>query len=405
MMKRIAIILGLLFSISLISGCLEIEYRMKINDDASEDIVIDVTFPAIFANKSADAIKIMKDQGYLVTTKTVKDKYIINATKKIDKGVWILPMPQKFVEGSVVKPSFFNYLFFKTFSMEGSYLITDNKSGDQTNPFSQMQIPLRYFIEVPGTIRNHNAAKMSNNVLQWEYDLNSDNEKVDIKFNSYTVNYLNIVIFAILILVSVLIIFLRPQYKKQCITFLIVLFLSVPVLVWSINQSSFKSSDLIEGSKKMEISSKAAESPAVGPSAPISSPPMKSSNEEIKIQTEKILEDYLTAVENRNVDSVISFYGNEVDYFKSGVVNKEFIRQDKSSYFKRWTMIKTTLMGEPQINLQGDDIVSVTFGTNWIVQNDKKTIQGTADNTWRLRKTGEGLKIIDEKQTVTSRNN
>jgi len=404
-MKRIAIILGLLFSISLISGCLEIEYRMKINDDASEDIVIDVTFPAIFANKSADAIKIMKDQGYLVTTKTVKDKYIINATKKIDKGVWILPMPQKFVEGSVVKPSFFNYLFFKTFSMEGSYLITDNKSGDQTNPFSQMQIPLRYFIEVPGTIRNHNAAKMSNNVLQWEYDLNSDNEKVDIKFNSYTVNYLNIVIFAILILVSVLIIFLRPQYKKQCITFLIVLFLSVPVLVWSINQSSFKSSDLIEGSKKMEISSKAAESPAVGPSAPISSPPMKSSNEEIKIQTEKILEDYLTAVENRNVDSVISFYGNEVDYFKSGVVNKEFIRQDKSSYFKRWTMIKTTLMGEPQINLQGDDIVSVTFGTNWIVQNDKKTIQGTADNTWRLRKTGEGLKIIDEKQTVTSRNN
>ena len=227
---------------------------MKINDDATEDIAVDVTFPAMLANQSADAIKTMKDQGYLVTTKTVKDKYIINATKKVDKGMWVLPMPQKFVDQAVVKPSYFNYLFFKTFSLEGAYLITFNKSGDQTNPFTQMQIPMRYFIEVPGTIKNHNAAKVSNNVLQWEYDLNSNNEKVDIKFSSYTMNYLNIVIFVTLVLLSVLIIFLRPQYKKQCITFLIVLFIAVPVLVWSINQSSSKGSDFSDRSKEVEES-------------------------------------------------------------------------------------------------------------------------------------------------------
>ena len=128
-------------------------------------------------------------------------------------------------------------------------------------------------------------------------------------------------------------------------------------------------------------------------------------SERIEHDIHFMLNDYLTAAEKQDLDYVLSFYGDQVDYYESGVVNKGFIREDKSAYFKKWSEIKSAIVGEPKINLHADGIFVVNFKTRWMVRNDRQTVSGTADNTWKLRDTNGGLKIIHEKQTVTSKNN
>jgi hypothetical protein len=124
---------------------------------------------------------------------------------------------------------------------------------------------------------------------------------------------------------------------------------------------------------------------------------------EMKNNIRRMINDYLMSNEKKNLKDVLSFYEDQVDFYGSGIVNKDFISKDKSSYFKRWTVIKTTIMGEPEINLQEKGILSVNFNTNWIVKKNKKIISGTANNTWKLRNTNSGLKIFDEKQKTTSK--
>lgn len=150
-----------------------------------------------------------------------------------------------------------------------------------------------------------------------------------------------------------------------------------------------------------------AQAPVLVPTEPAeqveASTPRQVSSEDTVRQTQIIINDFLATANHRNVEALLSFYGDEVDYFNVGIVNKNFIRKDKTAYFTRWTTVNNAIVGQPQIYAQENDIISVKFSTNWKVQNNRKTISGMADNTWKLRKTEGGLKIVDEKQKVTSR--
>lgn len=116
------------------------------------------------------------------------------------------------------------------------------------------------------------------------------------------------------------------------------------------------------------------------------------------------VERYFKDTENRNIDLVLSHYGEQVDYFAKGVVGKDFIRKDKQSYFKRWTTIVNTLDGQPQIQeTSQDNIRVVRFASEFSVKNEKQCITGRADNTWTLRSENNQWKIIGEQQQVLSR--
>jgi hypothetical protein len=56
----------------------------------------------------------MKKVGFSVTTRRQRDKYIISATKTLEKNMWYFPGPEKYLDDAVFEPSYNNFLFFKT---------------------------------------------------------------------------------------------------------------------------------------------------------------------------------------------------------------------------------------------------------------------------------------------------
>ncbi|MHB8137995.1 MAG: Cif family virulence factor [Smithellaceae bacterium] len=140
------------------------------------------------------------------------------------------------------------------------------------------------------------------------------------------------------------------------------------------------------------------------PAAPITAPmPSNSDNKEVIIQTKNIINNYLAAANNRDLSALLSFYADEVDFYSAGIVNKDFIKNEKISYFKRWMITQSSIIGDPQVDLQENGIISASFRTAWMAQNNEKKLHGTADNIWRFKRANDGLKIIYEKQQVTSR--
>jgi len=151
-------------------------------------------------------------------------------------------------------------------------------------------------------------------------------------------------------------------------------------------------------------------------STPQSSPeqvsvPSQSNTAGIEIQADNniidnyfiIINDYFDALDNRNLEKVLSFYAKSIDYYEAGIVDLDFIKKDKTNYFRRWPVSETKIIDKPKIEMQGNSIIIVNFNTDWMVQNNEKSVHGTASNTWIFQATEGGLKIIDEKQKVNSR--
>jgi ribosomal protein L40E len=115
------------------------------------------------------------------------------------------------------------------------------------------------------------------------------------------------------------------------------------------------------------------------------------------------IKEYYTALRERDIEKLLGYYAEIVDYYGKGRVTGDFIRKDKSLFFRKWTTIENSVVGELKLVPEGNNIYTIQFDTAFMVQNSSKSISGNADNTWRLLKTASGLKIIDEKQNVLSR--
>jgi hypothetical protein len=113
---------------------------------------------------------------------------------------------------------------------------------------------------------------------------------------------------------------------------------------------------------------------------------------------------YYKDTEARNVNVILSYYGERVDYYSKSAAGKDFIRKDKEAYFKRWTTVVHTVEGQPEIMKGPDDTTRVVrFSSHFLVKNDKKSITGRADNKWTLKYVNNGWKIIGEQQHVLNR--
>lgn len=116
------------------------------------------------------------------------------------------------------------------------------------------------------------------------------------------------------------------------------------------------------------------------------------------------IEQYFKDTSNKNIDLILSHYGEEVDYFSKGIVDKRFIKKDKELYLRRWTAIKYTIEGQPETR-DGSKVNSkiVKFNSTFLVSSAKQTITGTAENTWTLEKINNEWRIVREKQRVLNR--
>ncbi|MDD2321313.1 MAG: hypothetical protein PHO83_14810 [Geobacteraceae bacterium] len=220
----------------LLSGCFEIDYTIKINPDGTENITTKVTLPGIFAAQAGEVIQKFKEAGYGVITKTEGDKFLIIGSKTLKDYRWELPMVTD-AKNEKFSPAVKNWLFFKTYEFSGEYFIeNDKKFRDPNNPYDSMQIPIRYTIELPGTVQRSNAANVSGTTLKWEFNYAAQSEHVVINAKSYSINYAAIVVGIIVLLGIGIPAIVRPALRRQAASILIVIFVGLPTVLFLMNR-------------------------------------------------------------------------------------------------------------------------------------------------------------------------
>ncbi len=130
------------------------------------------------------------------------------------------------------------------------------------------------------------------------------------------------------------------------------------------------------------------------------------SAESLPIQKRDVLmliEHLLHLTSKKSLDSILYYYADSVNYYARGDVSRDYIRRDLGYYFRNWDRIHCALEGDIQLfDTSRRDIKLVRFQSSYTVENAKRSISGTADNTWKVQRTRTGLKVIDQKQTVLS---
>lgn len=112
----------------------------------------------------------------------------------------------------------------------------------------------------------------------------------------------------------------------------------------------------------------------------------------------------IDAAQNKDIERSLACYGDQVDYYSKGAVNKEFIRRDKGYYFRNWDKIRSSIDGDiVLIVIDQPDLKIAKFNSRFSVENAKNIVSGRAENIWKIQKVGSELKIVDEKQKIIER--
>jgi hypothetical protein len=104
--------------------------------------------------------------------------------------------------------------------------------------------------------------------------------------------------------------------------------------------------------------------------------------------------------ENSNFIAIMSFYGEEVDFYKFGRIKKNVVAADKKSYFDKWPMriyVIDDIMFLPSDN-RAEKKVEVKF--RYSLSNKNKTIMGSAKAILLIQKQKDRLFIVSEKGEI-----
>ena len=103
-----------------------------------------------------------------------------------------------------------------------------------------------------------------------------------------------------------------------------------------------------------------------------------------------------------DVNGLLDYYGETVDYYKKGKSGKDIVRQDKADYFQRWPERSYTAKPAQVETLPGGDL-RVAVPTDFTVKKGDKAVRGQAKFTFLLRPAGSGYRIVGEQSVVTER--
>lgn len=112
---------------------------------------------------------------------------------------------------------------------------------------------------------------------------------------------------------------------------------------------------------------------------------------------------FINYAKNKDINSMLNCYTDEVDYFAKGEVNKNFIKKDKDEYFKRWDDINYQIVDNSLVisDLPNNSKL-VEFNFKYSVYSSKrnKKSEGIARSLLKVRQGENGLEIFDEKQKI-----
>jgi ketosteroid isomerase-like protein len=133
-----------------------------------------------------------------------------------------------------------------------------------------------------------------------------------------------------------------------------------------------------------------------------SEPPATSSATE---QIQQFVTEHFRKAERSDCDGMLADYASRVDYFDNGVVGKDFIARDCSTYVKAWPEITWHLTGAIEVRESGGGEYAVSFGYDFDARNRAKgkISKGHAAHTWRVANGAGGFKITYHRETVTNR--
>ena len=123
-----------------------------------------------------------------------------------------------------------------------------------------------------------------------------------------------------------------------------------------------------------------------------------------RAEVTKFVQNCIDAVQSKDLERSLACYGEQVDYYTRGTVNKDFIRKDKGYYLRNWDKISASIDGDIVIIvIDQPDLRIAKFNSRFHVENAKNTVSGRAENIWKIQKVGNELKIVDEKQKIIER--
>jgi hypothetical protein len=104
---------------------------------------------------------------------------------------------------------------------------------------------------------------------------------------------------------------------------------------------------------------------------------------------------------SRDFERIVPNYADQVRYWGNGIVDRNFIRRDKSSYFERWPLTHEELLGQVNVSRNGDNWLAVSQ-TRFRVENPVKGIvfEGIQESTFTLQWVGYSFRIVAEEGRI-----
>ncbi|NMC48911.1 MAG: LysM peptidoglycan-binding domain-containing protein, partial [Desulfovibrio sp.] len=98
-----------------------------------------------------------------------------------------------------------------------------------------------------------------------------------------------------------------------------------------------------------------------------------------------------------NADSLLELYADEVDFYKKGLVSKDFVREDKTKYFQRWPTREYTVSGKPKVtDVPGAKRRRIEVPVRYKAKNAEKTASGEAVFVFEVVSDGGSPRIVLE---------
>jgi peptidoglycan hydrolase-like protein with peptidoglycan-binding domain len=131
------------------------------------------------------------------------------------------------------------------------------------------------------------------------------------------------------------------------------------------------------------------------PPGPATAPPAISSTGDISAER---LRDYVAAFVlaglDKNVGAETEFFADRVEYYDSGTMDREKIREDLKRYDERWPERHYWVAGAINVEPQTENRVRVTFPLGFKLRNGNKNSSGKVNKTLVLEAAGDDLQIV-----------
>ena len=118
-----------------------------------------------------------------------------------------------------------------------------------------------------------------------------------------------------------------------------------------------------------------------------------------------VIQRQIAAMSARDLETLVSLYGDTVDYLDKGTVSREVVGKELQAYFAKWPIVKWQAKGAIQSRLVGESNYNVNFGVAFEVSNPatRKGVIGTATETEMLAPDVSGnKKIISQHEKITT---